>query len=313
MIWVGIDVSKKKVDVCVGSEGQVKTYKQPEQLPEVVEQLQGLEKVQVVMESTGKYEQPLWRALDEAGIPSSVINPARGRHFMKSVGTLAKNDAIDARLLALYGERMHPAVTPRPDPVQEQLQALVKRRTQLVEMETMESNYAEHASSELVNESRQRMRKHLKEEIDQVERDIRALINKQSSMKQKAQRMRSVPGVGPVTAGCLLAYMPELGMLSKAQAAALPGLAPYDVQSGQYRGQRQIRGGRAAVRNVLYMAALVASRYNTVLHKVYARLVEKGKPKKVALVAVARKLVVMLNAMLRTGTDWNPSSCASTG
>jgi transposase len=312
MTWIGIDVSKASLEVSVGGAGATRAFLQPQELGELVGLVAEYEDSHVVMESTGGYERPLQKALYEKGIACSVVNPARARSFMRSMGKLAKSDPIDAKMLALYGERMRPGPTSLRSASSEQLEELVQRRRQLVDMGVMECSHREHAQSKLVRRSVSQVERMLDKQVATMGAEIAAHIGANEELAERSRRMQTMPSVGPAVSAGLLAHIPELGTLSKAQAGALPGLAPYTVESGQHIGRRRIRGGRPAARRLLYMAALVASRHNPQLKSFYQRLLAKGKPKKVALIAVARKLVVTLNAMLRTGQDWTPlpSQCA---
>jgi transposase len=301
-----VDVSKRTLDVAVDGAGSARRFEQPGELDAVVKLIEGVPDGHVVLESTGGYEQPLVEALWAASIPCSVVNPARARAFMKSVGSLAKTDAIDAELLARMGRALEPSATEPASRARKELQGLVRRRRQLVEQITHEGNHEEHSTSEAVRESIARVLELLKHEVKTVEKAIAALLKTAPELASRSRRLQTVPGVGPVVATGLLVALPELGQLSKAEVAALAGVAPYNRDSGAFKGKRAIRAGRSPVRSLLYMAALVASRHNPVLRTTYTRLVALGKPKKVALVAVARKLVVMLNAMLKHGVDWAP-------
>ena len=208
--------------------------------------------------------------------------------------------------MALYGERMRPQPTTMPSAVSEQLEELVQRRQQLVDMRVVERSHREHAQSKSVLRSVSQVERVLEKQIAGLDAQIAEHIDAHEELAVRSRCMQTVPGIGPAVSSGLLARLPELGTLSKAQAAALPGLAPYMVESGQYVGRRRIRGGRPQARKLLYMAALVAARHNPPLKCLYQRLLAKGKPKKVALIAVARKLVVILNGMLRANQDWAP-------
>lgn len=307
MTWVGVDVSKRKLDVCIGSEGEPAVFAQPGELDRAVDHIGAQEQPHVVLESTGGYERTLFAALAARGIACSVVNPARARDFMRCTGRLAKSDPIDAQMLAVFGERMEPAPTEPPSALRLRLEQRVKRRQQLVEMQTTQKNHREHSRDKQVVASVARVERVLVNEIKKLDVAIAKLVEEDAELRDKSRRMQTVRGVGPAVSSGLLAHMPELGTLTKAQAAALPGLAPYIRESGQSRGKRRIRGGRSSARRLLYMAALVASRHNPVLKSFYLRLLAKGKPKKLALIAVARKLVVTLNAMLKHRQDWTPS------
>jgi transposase len=308
MTWVGVDVSKRKLDICVGTEGEPQVFAQPTELGEAVDHIAAQQQPNVVLESTGGYERALFAALVARGIACSVINPARARDFMRCTGRLAKSDPIDAQMLAVFGERMKPAPSKPKNALQLRLEQLVKRRQQLVELQTTQKNHREHSHDKQVVASVERVERVLVNEIKKLDAAITKLVEEDAELRDKSRRMQTVKGVGPAVSSGLLAHMPELGTLTKAQAAALPGLAPYIRESGQSRGKRRIRGGRSPARRLLYMAALVASRHNPVLKVFYSRLLAKGKPKKLALIAVARKLVVMLNAMLKHCEDWQPPS-----
>jgi transposase len=253
----------------------------------------------VVLEATGGYEAALCAALHAAGRTLSVLQPGRVRHFARAKGLLAKTDDLDAGVLTAFGQAMQPAPTAPPSAAQTRLVALVGRRAQLVETRTAELNRAEHEREALVRKQSRQLLTLLARQIAQCEAAIAAQIEADAQFKARAARVQQVPGIGPVVAATLQAQMPELGHLSAGEAAALAGLAPYNCDSGPQRGQRHIRGGRAAVRCALYMAALSAVRFDPILRAFYQRLVAAGKPCKVALCAVMRKLVVLLNAMLQ--------------
>lgn len=308
--WIGVDVSKRRLDVYVHGGGTGCSFEQPEQLADVVRFVRSHEGAHVVMESTGGYERALFAALHAKSVPCTVVNPARARAFMRSVGSLAKTDAIDAALLARMGQALELEPTKLAPPAERELEAVFRRRAQLVEEDVAECNHAEHASCKAVKASVQRVRRALKREIALLDEALEKLVSQAPQVSERSRRMQTVPGVGPVVATGLLVSLPELGELSKKEVAALAGLAPYNADSGQRQGKRAIRAGRSPVRRLLYMAALVASRFNPTLRAVYQRLVESGKPKKVALIAVARKLVVCLNAMLRHARDWDPQAHA---
>lgn len=304
--WIGVDVSKRTLELFVYGESSSRTFEQPKQLSEVVAFVASQPNAHVVVESTGRYEQALFEALSEASVACSVVNPARAHAFMKSVGSLAKTDALDAALLAKMGRMLEPEPTRITPSAPRKLEALVRRRAQLVEFDVAERNHDEHDRCAEVRESIERMREMIRREVRMLEASIGSLIAQTPELSERSRRLQTVPGVGPVVATNLLVSLPELGALSKGEVAALAGLAPYNKDSGASRGKRSIRAGRSPVRTLLYMAALVAARHNPQLRTVYARLVEQGKPKKVALVALARKLVVTLNAMIKNERDWDP-------
>jgi transposase len=255
--------------------------------------------VHVILEATGGYEAALCAALHAAGCRLSIIQPARVRHFARARANHAKTDPIDAAVLSAFGAALEPAPTPPPSPAQSRLAALVARRAQLVEMRTAETLRAAHAGDPL---ARRQIRAHLAlldRQIAQCDREIAAQIAADTAMKARAERVRQVCGVGPVIAAVLQADMPELGTLATGEAASLAGLAPYNRDSGTHQGVRFIRGGRAGVRCALYLAAMSAIRHDPILREFYRRLRAAGKRKMVALTAVMRKLIELLNRMLK--------------
>jgi transposase len=256
------------------------------------------------MESTGRYEQPLFEALTHKQIACTVVNPAHAHAFGRSLGKLVKTDAVDARLLARMGHMHMPEPTAMPSMEHRTLQALVLRRTQLTKLLTAESNHVEHSLLQEVFESTQRVAQALKTEIRQMDVAIRKLISEVPELRETNRVLQSVPGIGPTVAAGVLVHLPELGSVDKSEIAALAGLAPYNQDSGAKNGKRTIRAGRTSVRSLLYMAALVASRHNPRFRTLYIRLLASGKPKKVALIAIARKLLVVLNAMAKHNELW---------
>jgi transposase len=303
-IFVGIDVSKASLDVAVW---------QPEQSWQVGNDVEGIGKLLkrlkelgpklVVIEATGGYEKLIVAELVLAKVAVSVVNPKRVRDFARSVGQLAKTDKIDARILARFAQAVHPTPRPLRSEEEERLSALVSRRRQIIDMLTAEKNRL--ATAHLT--TRKRMEKHiawLQEELADMEGEIDQFIQNTPLWKQKDELLRSVPGVGEVTAYTLLADLPELGTLDRQGIAALVGVAPLNKDSGIKRGKRRVFGGRETVRNVLYMAALSAARFNPQIKTFYDRLINAGKEKKVAIVACMRKLLVMLNSIIRHRRSW---------
>ena len=256
------------------------------------------------MEATGGYERLLAATLASAGMPVVIVNPAQVRHFARACGELAKTDSIDAMVLARFGERIDPELRPLPDEDARALIDLVARRRQLIELRTAENNRLGHAISKRVQSSIQRVLKTLEKEIEAIDDDIDDRIKRSPAWKADEDLLRSVPGVGPVTARTLLANLPQLGTVNRQKISKLVGVAPFTCQSGKWRGKSMICGGRTVVRNALYMAALVAIRRNPVFKAHYEKLLASGKAKKVALVAVMRKLLITLNAMLRERRAW---------
>jgi transposase len=256
-------------------------------------------KTHVIIEATGGYEAALCAALHAAGKTLSVLQPARIRHFARAKNQHAKTDAIDAAVLATFGQAIKPSPATPPSAAQSRMSALVGRRAQLVESRTCESNRAAHYSEPMLCKQSRRMLKLLDIQIAECERAIAAQTQSDKDMAARAARMQQVPGIGPVVAAVLQAQMPELGTLEDGEAAALAGLAPYNSDSGPHQGARRIRGGRAPVRCALYMAAMNSVRFDPILRQFYQRLLGAGKVPKVALTAAMRKLLILLNRMLK--------------
>ena len=259
----------------------------------------------VVLEATGGFEMPIAGELELVGLPVSLVNPRQVRSFARATGKLAKTDAIDALLLAQFAEAVKPPVRPLPDEETRELRALVDRRRQLLEMLTSERNRLRPASKR-VGRLIQEHILWLKQQIDDLDKDIGELIRSSPIWRAQEDLLRSVPGVGRVLSCTLLTHLPELGSLNRGQVAALVGVAPLNRDSGAFRGKRSVWGGRSAIRSALYMAALVASQHNPVIKAFYHRLRAAGKPAKVALTACMRKLLLILNSMLKRGTQWGP-------
>jgi transposase len=296
---VGIDVSKHRLDIfdeAAGVAASIANAPQP-----ITEQVARWRcgNVLVVFEATGVYDRELAAQLSRAGVRFARINPARARDFARAAGRLAKTDAIDARMLAAFARTMMPAADPAPDPARNTLALLAKRRDQLVLMRAQEKNRRSEVQDSAMIAAITRLIEFLDGEIVAIEARIEALIKSELQIAEDARLIRSMPGVGPVTCMQLIAKMPELGKLGPKQIAALAGLAPFNVDSGTYRGRRAIGGGRQRVREALYMAALNAVRRSSPFKTFYQRLRTAGKPAKLALIAVARKLLTTLNAMLR--------------
>jgi len=269
----------------------------------LIEQLRALSPTLIVLEATGGMEIPLTSALATAELPVVVVNPRQVRDFAKASGRLAKTDALDAQMLAQFAEVMRPHPRPLPDAEARALAALLTRRRQLVEMLTAEKNRLLSAPPPI----RKSLRTHiawLERELQHTDTDLAEAIHQSPVWREKDELLRSVPGVGPVLTTTLLANLPELGTLTNKQIAALVGVAPLNRDSGTLRGRRTVWGGRAQVRAVLYMSAIVAARFNPVIRAFYQRLQRAGKAKKVALTACLRKLLTILNAMLKHRTPW---------
>lgn len=307
VLFVGVDVSKERLDVFVRPLGErLKVENNPKGHAELVERLRDCPVDRIVMEATGGYEAAGALALRQAGLPACVVNPRQVRDFKRSTGQLAKTDGIDAEVLAHFAEAIRPEVRPLPDPLIRELSALVARRHQLVEMRTAEKNRLEKNPLDVVARRIPSHIKWLDKEIERVEKELDRTIKGSPLFSEKSDRLQSVPGVGPCVSAVLLTALPELGKLDRKQIAALVGVAPFANESGRKDdGHRHIWGGRAQVRTLLYMASVVGIRFNPVVGAFYDRLIAAGKPKKVALTACSRKLLTILNAMMRNGTSWN--------
>jgi transposase len=296
---VGIDVSKRVLDIfddAIGAPERIANASQA--ITELVARWR-CANVFVVFEATGVYDRELAEALRQAGIRFARINPARARDFARAGGRLAKTDSIDARMLAGFARAMAPAASQTPKPERNALALLAKRRDQLVQMRAQEKNRHSEAHDRTMIEYIERHLDFLNGEIKAIEAEIKALIKAEPEISEQARIIRSAPGIGPVACMQLIAQMPELGQVGPKQVAALAGLAPLNVDSGTFRGKRTIGGGRKRVRDALYMAALNAVRREGSFKTFYQKLRAAGKPAKLALIAVARKLLTTLNAMLR--------------
>ena len=305
-LFVGIDVSQERLDVAVRPTGDMWQVSHDSQgIGEVVEHLEKLMPRLVVLEATGGVEMTLAGELAASGLPVAVVNPRQVRDFARAAGKLAKTDALDARVLAHFAEAMRPAIRPLPGAGTREMAALVARRRQLVEMITAEKNRLRTAARRIRPKVEEHIR-WLEENLADLDQDLGDLIRSSPIWRDKDELLRSTPGVGPVLSMTLLSDLPELGALNRGEIAALVGVAPFNRDSGTLRGKRKVWGGRAQVRAALYMAALVATRFNPVLRAFYQRLCTAGKPKKVALTACMRKLLTILNLMVRQNRHWNP-------
>jgi transposase len=303
--FVGIDVSKSWVDVHVRPDGaKWRCTTDNEGLAELVRRLHPLHPRLVVMEASGGYEGVVAASLAEAELPVAVVNPRQVRRFAEALGQLAKTDAIDARVIAHFAEAVHPPPRPMPEPMLAQLQELLARRRQLVVMINAEKQRFAKAASRITQRSHQAMRRSLEGELGRIDRAIDQLVQQSPLWCAKLDLLTSVPGVGDIVARTLLAELPELGRVDRHQIAALAGVAPFSRDSGRKKSRRFVRAGRVQVRAPVYMACLVAIRYNPPLKSFYRRLRAAGKPARLALVAVMRKLLTILNAMLRDNTRW---------
>jgi transposase len=309
-VYAGVDVSKERLDVCL-------RWSEPESHEEdvffvthdeagidtLISRLLEEHPVLVILEATGGFERAVVAALATEGLPVAVVNPRQVRDFARATGRLAKTDRIDARVLARFAEAIRPAPKPLPEEEIRALQGILARRRQLVGMLTAENNRLPTASKPVAKRIATHIR-WLEKELSRTDRDLEEAIKSSPTLGENEALLRSVPGVGPVLARTLLAQVPELGTLTHKRVAALVGVAPLNRDSGTLRGRRSIWGGRAEVRAALYMGALVAARRNPVVREFYERLLGAGKPKKVALVACMRKLLSIVNAVLKHRTPW---------
>ena len=305
-IYVGIDVAKDRVDVSIRPGGDTWSADYDERgMSELVSCLRTVEPTAVLLEATGGLEVPLVSALAAAALPVVVVNPRQVRDFAKATGRLAKTDALDAQVLAHFAEAVRPPVRPLRDADTQELNSLTTRRSQLMTMLVAEKNRLRRASHSVHPSIRSHIR-WLEQELSDLDKDLRKALRSSPVWREKDNLLRSVPGVGEQLSLSLLAYLPELGTLNRKRIAALVGVAPFNRDSGSRRGKRSVWGGRTRLRAVLYMGALVASRHNPVLRAFYQRLLAAGKPKKLALTACMRKLLTILNAMVKTGQHWTP-------
>lgn len=305
--FVGIDVSKHTLDGCFRPGGAFRHDNTPAGIAQLVGRLQGRCVALVVVEATGGLEVPLVRALQRAAIPVAIVNPRQARDFAKATGRLAKTDAIDAEALAHFAEAVGPEPRPLCDEDTQQLDALVTRRGQLIDMRTMEQNRLGNCPDAAVRANIQRHLDWLQQHIDESDRDLAEAVRSNPTWQARDRLQQSIPGIGKVVSQTLLAGLPELGKLPTRQLSALVGLAPFADDSGQHRGKRRIFGGRAQVRSRLYMAALTVSRSKGALGQFYRRLRQAGKESKVALIALARKLLTIANAVVRSGQPYDPN------
>jgi len=295
---IGIDVAKDKLDIyslntnaswCVGN-----TTSEHEALV-----LRLADAQLIVLEATGGYEQDVANELKRAGLPVAIVNPKRIRDFARSTGALAKTDKLDAKVLALYGAVLKPAVKPANDPASQRLKYLNAHRQDIVKLITAQNNRSKQAKDPFIRDSIQAIQAHLEAELAHVDQEIKACIQTNTALQEKAKVLDAVKGAGPVLQATLLGDLPELGHLDRKQIASLVGLAPFNCDSGTLRGRRKVWGGRAHIRRILYMGANNARQYNPQIKSFYERLIAEGKPYKVAMTACMRKLLTILNAKMR--------------
>lgn len=303
-IFVGIDVSKAHLDVAVHEPATSWQSDNTDRgIAELVQRLKEASPTLIVLEATGGYELPLVAELAHARLPVVVANPRRVRDFARSTGQLAKTDKLDAKVLAHLAATLRPEPRPLPSDQEEQLTALLTRRRQILDMLTVEKNRLHTVRPPMRRDIEEHLT-WLNQKLDKLDEEIDRFIQSSSLWKEKDAILQSAPGVGRVTSSTLLGMLPELGTLNRQEIAALVGVAPLNKDSGKRKGKRRVYGGRAAVRSVLYMAALAATKCNPKIHKFYQHLLKQGKEKKVALTACMRKLLVILNAMLHSMQPW---------
>jgi transposase len=311
-IFVGIDVSKARLEIAIRPAGNKESLANDKaDIKALVRRLEKIQPTLIVLEATGGFERQITHALVSAELPVVVVNPRQVRDFAKATGALAKTDSIDADVLSRFAEAVRPALRPVPDAVTLDLRALTARRRQVIEMMGAEKNRLALASTAV----RKRIDAHirwLEQELERADQDLDQGIRQSPIWKENEDLLRSVPSIGPVTSRTLLAELPELGKLNRKQISALVGVAPFNRDSGTLKGRRSIWGGRVAVRSALYMATLVATRRNSVIRNFYQRLKAKGKPFKVALVACMRKLLTILNSMIKHRTRWSETFVVQT-
>lgn len=307
-IVVGIDVSKDRLDIAIRPGGaRFAVGRTAAGVDDIIVQFKGQDVKLIALEATGGFETVVAAALGAAGLPVVIVNPAQIRAFAKALGIKAKTDPIDAAVIAHFAEATAPEPRPLADEATQLLADLIARRRQIIAMIVAERQREKRATAKRLKKSIARLIKALEKELTSVDTDIDAAMRASPAWREKEDLLASVPGIGPVTARTLIAELPELGRLGRRQMAALAGLAPWTRQSGQWRGKSFIGGGRASVRTALFMAAMVARRCNPGLKAFFDRLVATGKAKMTALIAVARKLLTILNAILRDQKPWQPA------
>jgi transposase len=305
-VYVGIDVSKAWLDIAFhpGQESW-RIENSQKGIRKLIKRFQNLQIEQIVVEATGGYEAKLVDELSHAALPVSRVNPGRVRKFAQGLNWFAKTDKIDAKVLALFGEKAQPRLVVLPSAAEKRLSALLKRRKQVLDILTAEQNRRELAEKDVLSYI-EKVIQVLKKQLEDLDTQIHDLIEQTPELKQNRDLLQSVPGVGQVLSATLVSQVPELGKCDRKEIAALAGVAPFNHDSGKKRGKRMIRGGRPFIRNVLYMATLSATRFNPIIKAMYERLLAAGKQKKVAIVACMRKLLTILNAIIRTQTAWHP-------
>jgi transposase len=307
--YVGIDIAKHGFDLAFEPKQKMQHFdNDAEGIRRCRQVLLQLQLDRIVMEPTGGYEVALVVELQTAGLPVAVVNARHIREFARACGKLAKTDKLDAQIIARFAKVIQPPAQEALDQQTRAMKALVARRHQLVQMHTAENNRTEHARDKAITQSIQATLKTFERQMNKVEQKIRDQIESHPELKQKTQQLESVPGIGETTASLLVTELPELGRLNRRQIAALVGVAPINRDSGTYRGKRMTGGGRRDLRARLFMPTLVAARHNPVIRRFYQQLLSRGKSKMVALIAAMRKLLTILNTMLKKNEAWNPKT-----
>lgn len=305
--WVGIDISKATLDVHLRPLGKTFQVANKETaISGLIEELQTYSLNLIVLEATGGLETELLIQLQAAQLPVALINPRQGRDFAKATGKLAKTDAIDAQVLAHFGEALKPQVVAMESDSARQLKELISRRRQVVEIQTAEKNRRDRARGKALVDIEQHL-DYLEQSLKKLNQEIEELTQSNQAWIDKVNLLKTIPGIGQVISTTLVSYLPELGQLTAKQISRLVGVAPINHDSGQHKGKRMINGGRAPVRASLYMGAVVAIRHNPIIKDFYERLLSRGKPKKLAITACVRKMLVILNAMVRDQKPWQVS------
>lgn len=306
-VFIGIDISKDHLDTAIRPSNERVSFANTEEgVDDLIERLKSLNPALIVMEATGRYHQLVLSRLVAAGFAAIAINPRQARDFARAIGRLAKTDAIDADVLAEFAEKIRPEVRSIADQATQQLEALCTRRRQLVAMLIAEKNRL-HAAPQTIRSTIQKHIQWLEKNISQLEDDLDKHIRNSPAWCEKEDLLRTCKGIGPITTHTMLACLPELGTLTGRRISALVGVAPFNNDTGKHKGKRHIQGGRHDVRSVLYMATLAAIRHNVVLRRFHARLIAAGKAKKVAITACMRKLLTILNAIIRDKKPWQPN------
>jgi len=305
--WVGIDISKANLDVYLRPLGKTFQVANKETaISGLIEELQTYSLNLIVLEATGGLETELLIQLQAAQLPVALINPRQGRDFAKATGKLAKTDAIDAQVLAHFGEALKPQVVAMESDSARQLKELISRRRQVVEIQTAEKNRRDRSRGKALTDIEQHL-EYLEQSLKKLNQEIEELTQSNQEWIDKVNLLKTIPGIGQVISTTLVSYLPELGQLTAKQISRLVGVAPINHDSGQHKGKRMINGGRAPVRASLYMGAVVAIRHNPIIKDFYERLLSRGKPKKLAITACVRKMLVILNAMVRDKKPWQVS------